>query len=127
MGNQTIETERYIDLVRHLGIEEAYKQRFRHTGRTTRDILRLAHLLSDGQVVHIYTDNRPGKQRDFAIAVLQRVMDVGNLLGIPMATHLCRTELSCPVSGGLIRVFQAGANERGMRPEKTMEYVLHDC
>lgn len=99
---QFINIDMYIEIVKSAGIEAAYAQRFRRTGKTTRAALRAAADVSGGRHL-IISDSYPHWQQK---AFVDRV-----------AKYLCDVELShtddgleVPCSGGLLML------SRGCRP-----------
>lgn len=122
---QMIDTEQYIELVRQLGIEAAYEMRFRATGRTVRDTLKLAIMLSEGKTVHLHSANVPGKRRKDCICVMRQVAEVCTYLGMKVRASI--DILSYEASGGSIRIVTAQGNElRGMKvPHDLVVYELH--
>lgn len=119
---QTIPLDRYIEMVKTFGIEEAYNQRFRGTGRTVRDILNLAVRISAGDKIMIIADGRPGNTFNGAIEVMYAVRRTLEQLGL-----VCFSSASLirnPHNGGELRIYGSGDYTRGLRHA---EYRLHDC
>lgn len=122
---QTVDTETYKKMVDSLGIEEAYKQRFRGTGRTQRDILKLAIKLSEGKTVEIHTAPVAGNTRQDAVSVLINVEHICRTLGMDVDKPSSAAILYNR-SGGSIRIVDANANRRGERVPHEMEvFTLH--
>lgn len=117
---QTVNIELYIEMVKQCGIEEAYKQRFRDTGRTVRDVLTLSHMLSAGEKIMIITDGSPGNSMESALVVLNKVRHTIDQLGMKY-TNNSWVLRNAHNSGELI-VFPNTACTRGLRHK---EYKLH--
>jgi len=123
---QTVDTERYIELVRVYGIEEAHKMRFRGTGRTVRDVLTLVKYLSAGEYVELHTVNAPGQNRWHCQEVMNKVRETANFLGMQFIHSPAHGTLSCPQSGGVIKLIHAGSCRRGERTiNDAIIYELH--
>jgi hypothetical protein len=123
---QMLDTEQYIELVRMHGIEAAYQQRFRATGRTVREILKLTIMMSEGKQVHIMygaTKGRTGgNSQAQAVEVLRNVLRTAESFGMNVersgatAAHFVQ-------SGGRIAICPHGA--QGRVPEWE-QFELHD-
>ncbi|AGC35658.1 hypothetical protein RHEph03_gp031 [Rhizobium phage RHEph03] len=116
---QTVDTERYIEMVRAFGIEEAYKQRFRGTGRTTRDVMRITTLLSEGTNLHIIADDE--HTLSACLEVLRQVYMLHEFFNISASRN--STEVRNEHNRAAVRVYTKSANLRGVR---STEYKLHD-
>lgn len=119
---QTVSVDQYIEMVKSMGIEGAYRQRFRGTGRTVRDILQIATLVSSGEKIVIIADGRPGNTLEHAREVMHRVKYVLNDLG--MQYRVTSMSVHNMHNDGELRVVSNTANSRGLRHK---EYKLHDC
>lgn len=111
-----IDTERYIQMVRDLGVEEAYKQRFRSTGRTFRDVCEIGRRVSAGEKLHIIGS---ATQVD---ETLRQVVILFDTCSVPAVSDYRRVELT--VNTGSVTGYTIGQNIRGIR---STEYKLHDC
>lgn len=118
---QVMETEQYVQRVRDVGIEQAYAERFRCTGRTVRDILALTTKLSEGKAVIIHSSSHPGRSYECGREVLRRVADCAQGLG--MAIWKNDHKVGFVPSGGSIEV-RSGPLVGRLAP-MTEEYVLH--
>ncbi|QIG73188.1 hypothetical protein [Rhizobium phage RHph_I40] len=120
---QTMSTERYIEMVNAFGIEEAYKQRFRCTGRTFRDIMEIARRVSAGEKLYIRSGKAP-LHSDYAVRdVLRQVNCVFNAYGVDI-TEWASGRLVCKASLGSVCVVSATGDITGLLAE---EFKLHDC
>lgn len=125
---QFVNKELYHQMVDQLGIEEAYKQRFRGTGRTTRDILRLALMMSEGKKVHIAHRNKAGKRLEDCKHVIRQVRTICDYLGMHYEV-LGAITLHFPQSGARITTFNfnSGLAYSASAAEGWELYELHDC
>lgn len=124
-NNQRVDTERYIEMVRTLGIEEAYKQRFRCTGRTVRDVLNLAMHMSNGAKVHLVYTDKPGQTSSYCHSVVDRVIRLLDAEGMQYDKTVAG--VSFPQSGGTISVVSANNPHATLGLRGWQEYKLHDC
>lgn len=120
---QLVPTERYVQMVRDLGIEEAYKQRFRGTGRTVRDVLTLVMNMSHGNKVVLTPTAAPGRNRSNCEAVLKKVAHIARELG--MNINYTGDSVIYEMSGGEVLI--CPNYSAGYRLDEYEEYKLHDC
>lgn len=121
---QTVAVERYIEMVRTMGIEDAYKQRRRGTGRTIRDVLALAQKISAGEHVVIFYSSEAGQQFSYAQDVLNRVLETLKLLGADYPQWSTVSRITMPVSGGSITLYNK-SQDSGVLGHAQTEYKLH--
>ena len=106
----------YIELVKRAGIEEAYKQRFRATGRTIRDVLKLTLMLSEGKLVAL----RPGAG-GHSVAQDVFTMISATCFGLNMQIVHNNMQIIMPDSGGCIEYRALGR----VAPSGYEDYQLH--
>lgn len=119
---QFVDINAYHALVDQFGIEVAYQQRFRRTGRTVRDALALATKLSLGEDIVLIPENKPGKQHMHCRDVLRVVEHICRELGMDVTRSI--DGLTYKPSNGQINILSG--NRRGLR-NTPKEYKLHDC
>lgn len=128
---QLIDLDNYIEMIKHLGVEEAYKQRYRRTGRTVRDILRLTLALSEGKKIVMFTSSAPGHTLHYHKNVLDQVWQMCRVLNMEEEVQVFEacTRIVYRMSGGVLQVasnkehFWRGRRDR----DEYKEYALHDC
>ncbi|QIG68426.1 hypothetical protein EVB62_024 [Rhizobium phage RHph_TM33] len=116
---QTVPIERYIEMVKTFGIEEAYKQRFRGTGRTVRDVMRIVTLMSEGTSLHIVADD--GHSYSSCIEVLRQVFMLHEFFNISVSRSA--EDIRNEHNNATLRVYTKSSNFKGIR---STEYKLHD-
>lgn len=121
---QYVDRDVYHQMVDNLGIEEAYKQRSRCTGRTVRDILHLTLKLSEGKTVEIHTSALPGNTKYHAMDVLRRVIDLASGLGMAVRRIGDRIEYT-PSGGSILVVSDRTCRRRERIPHEMEIYTLH--
>lgn len=123
MTKQMMPVEQYCNLVREIGIEEAYRQRHRCTGRTRRLALRTLADISEGKTVVMYYGINHGRRDNYTYqnakwflnelrALIERTMN-------DLDWHYCQSNIQCRTSGGKIIL----VNE--MRPEEQRGHYLY--
>ncbi|AGC35597.1 hypothetical protein RHEph02_gp030 [Rhizobium phage RHEph02] len=120
---QTAPIERYIEMVKSFGIEEAYKQRFRGTGRTTREILKLAIMMSEGKKIHVMYGDRKEATHEHATWIIHMVQRVCDFLGMEYE-QVVRHTYHFPQSGG--RITASHVNNVGGHASGWEQFRLHD-
>ncbi len=125
---QMIDLDNYIEMIKNVGVEAAYAMRFRKTGRSVRDILRLTLALSEGKKIVMRTSRDPGKTLDHHNHILRQVRELCNVMNMDVQYLPTYARIVYKQSGGCIQVvtnvehFWRGRRDR----DQYEEYALHD-
>lgn len=125
---QMIDLDNYIEMIKSVGVEAAYAMRFRRTGRSVRDILRLTLALSEGKKIVMRTSRDPGRTLDHHNNILRQVRELCTVLNMDAEYYPAYARIVYKQSGGRIQVvtnaehFWRGRRDR----EQYEEYTLHD-
>ncbi|QIG73129.1 hypothetical protein EVC00_023 [Rhizobium phage RHph_N37] len=116
---QTVALDHYIEMVKSLGIEEAYKQRFRRTGRTCRDVMEITRRMSAGESLHIIADKN--HSHSTCIEILRQVFMLHEFFNISVSRTTI--EVRNEHNDAHVRVYVKSDNLRGIR---STAFKLHD-
>lgn len=117
---QYLDTEIYIQLVRNIGIEGAYRERFRRTGRTVRDVLELTKALSEGRKIWLIINSNIGWNHKRSRDIIRQVRDTAESFRMNVTGSKDIVEYG--PSGGFVALILDGVS----LPSNAEVYKLHD-
>lgn len=125
MPKQLMPIDRYVDLVKHIGIEPAYKQRHRGTGRTKRLVLRTLALLSEGEhMIMRYGYGKDAPQYCMCKDFVRQLRELACNYMQDIDWHFRESSIDCITSGGKFFLLNEGAESRGQQWQKLRDTAI---
>ncbi len=116
---QLMPVDRYVDLVRNAGIEQAYQMRHRGTGRTKRLVLRTLALISEGEHVIMrygyaeHSRDVPPYSYQRAKDFMRQVRELANMYMHDIEWQFRESSMDCITSGGKFVLVNEATDHRG--------------